>query len=172
MVAQERPRYRWVWFFLVLGVLTAGGIAANVWFNLQQQLTPEQLADARRVWEESGPADYRLDYSIKREVNPDLAGTVPENYSVEVRGKKMIAVTTPEGRLLKPGDVEFDTMDSLFAAIGRQLSADSEPNRPRAFVKATFDGRDGHVKHYVHSVMRTRERLEVTVQLTPEAGGS
>jgi hypothetical protein len=169
MSVQRRSRYGWVWFFVILGVLTAGGIGANVWFNLQQQLTPEQLEAARRVWAEHGPADYRLDFTIKREVNPDLAGTVPKNYSVQVRGKKPKAVTDPDGRPLKPGEAEFDSMDALFAAIDMQLRADSDPNRPRAFVKATFDGSDGHVKHFVHSVMRTRERLEVTVQLTRES---
>jgi hypothetical protein len=154
----------------VLGVLTAGGITANVWFNLRQQLTPEQLDAARRLWDENGPHDYRLDYTIKREVNPDLAGTVPQRYSVNVRGKKIVTVADSEGRNLKSGEFEFDSMDSLFTTIGKRLRADADPARPRAFVKATFDSRDGHVTHYVHSVMSTRERLEVTVELTPERG--
>jgi hypothetical protein len=158
-----------MWFFLILGVLTTGGIATNVWFNLHQQLTPEQLDEARRLWGEEEPAGYRLDYTIKREVNPDLAGTVPQNYSVQVRDKKIIDITTPEGQALKPSEAEFDSMDSLFAAMDRQLREDSDPARPRAFVKAEFDGKDGHVTHYVHSVMRTRERLEVTVKMTRES---
>ena len=169
MPGVQPARYRWVWFFVILGALTTGGIAANVWFNLNQQLTPEKLDKARRLWQEKGPADYRLDYTIKREVNPDLAGTVPQNYTVQVRDGKTILVSTPDGRELKPGDAEFDSMDSLFDVIDRQLRMDSDPGRPRAFVKAMFDGSDGHVTHYVHSVMRTRERLEVTVQLTRES---
>jgi hypothetical protein len=169
MPGAQPARYRWVWFFVILGVLTTGGIGANVWFNLNQQLTPEKLDKARRLWQEKGPANYRLDYTIKREVNPDLAGTVPQNYTAQVRDGKTILVSTLDGRELKPGDTEFDSMDSLFDAIARQLRTDSDPGRPRAFVKAMFDGSDGHVTHYVHSVMRTRERLEVTVQLTRES---
>jgi len=163
----QPARYRWVWFFVVLGVLTTGGIAANVWFNLYQQLTPEKLEQARRLWQEKGPSGYRLDYTIKREVNADPAGTVPQNYSVQVNGQKVL-VTTTDGKDLEPSEYEFGSMDSLFDAIARQLRADSDPAHPRAFVKADFDGADGHVTHYVHSVMRTRERLEVTVKMTPE----
>jgi hypothetical protein len=147
--------------------MTIGGIAANVWFNLRQQLTPEQLDEARRVWSQKRPGSYELHYTIKREVNPDLAGTVPLNYTAHVNGEK-VSVTTPEGKVLRPGDYEFDNMESLFDAIDRQLRVDSDPDRPRAFVKAEFDGIDGHVTHYVHSVMRTRERLEVTVKMTRE----
>ena len=47
MPARSPSRYRWVWYFVVLGGLTAAGIAANIWFNLRQQLTPEQLESAR-----------------------------------------------------------------------------------------------------------------------------
>jgi hypothetical protein len=64
--------------------------------------------------------------------------------------------------------MEFDSMDSLFAGIDRQLRIDGDPSRPQAFVKAEFDGGDGHVTYYLHSVMRTRERLEVRVQLKRE----
>lgn len=170
MPGNPPSKYRWVWYFVVLGVLTAGGVAANVWFNLRQQLSPEQLDAARRLWNERGPRDYRLSYTIKREVNPDLAGTVPQNYTVQVRDAKPVSVSGTDGRALKPGDYDFDSMDSLFAAIEKQMRADADPDKPRAFVKATFNGRDGHVVHYVHSVMRARERLEVTVELVPEAG--
>jgi hypothetical protein len=163
--AQPARRYRWVWFFVVLGVLTTGGVAANVWFNLRQQLTSQQLADAHRLWKQKKPGIYDLHYTVKREVNPDLAGTVPQNYTAHINGKEVL-VTSAGGHPLKTGDYDFDTMDSLFDAIDRQLYSDADPGRPRAFVKATFDGSDGHVKHYVHSIMRTRERLEVTVEMT------
>jgi hypothetical protein len=95
---------------------------------------------------------------------------VPQNYTAHVNGEK-VSVTTPEGKVLRPGDYDFDNMESLFDAIDRQLRRDSDPDRPRAFVKAEFDGNDGHVTHYVHSVMRTRERLEVTVKMTREDSG-
>jgi hypothetical protein len=165
----KRPGHRWVWFFVFLGVLTAGGIAANVWYNWQQQLTPEELSAARKLWDEKGPRDYQLEYEIKRETNPDLAGAATEAYTVSVRDRKAVA-TTVDGRPLKPGDYDFDSMDSLFGIMDQQLHADADPAKPLPFVIARFDARDGHVLRYVHSVARTRERLEVRVKLTPEIG--
>jgi hypothetical protein len=166
-------RYRWVWYFLVLGLLTAGGIVATTWYNLRQQLTPEQLEAARQLWIKNGPCDYRLEYTIKHEVNPDPARAAEEHYSVEVQDGKIKGVYGPDDKLLdpkgmEPGDYEMDSMDGLFAVIAWKLRADSEPGKPRAFVIATFDPADGHIVHYVHSVMRTRERLEVRVKLTPK----
>ena len=43
-----KPRRRsrgWIWFFAILGVLTATAITIEVWYNAQQQLTPERLAE-------------------------------------------------------------------------------------------------------------------------------
>jgi hypothetical protein len=159
--------HRWIWYFVVLGVLTAGGITANTWYNLRQQLTLEQLDAARRLWNEKGPRNYRLDYTIKRDVNPDPAGTVPVTYTVQVRDGKVESIAGSAGHSGRSDDYEFGSMDSLFAAIEKRLCADADSAQPRAFVKASFDGRDGHVMHYVHSVMQTRERLEVTIELTP-----
>lgn len=161
-----RPNRGWIWFFAVLLLLTTAGITAEVWFNLHQQLTPEKLAQARRVWNENGPRDYHLEYIIKLEYNPDPAGTAALKYEVRVRDRKAIAVTTPEGQPLRPDEYEFDSMDSFFDYIDKRLREGAEPDKPRAFVKATFDEKDGHVVHYVHSVMRTRERLEIRTELT------
>jgi hypothetical protein len=156
MPVSQSPRYRWVWYFIILAVLTAGGITANLWYNLRQQLTPDQLETARRLWAEKGPRDYRLEYTIKHDLNSDPVATVPERYSVQVRGGKAVSVTDPEGRTLQAPQDPVGSMDALFDRIAEQLRTDAELGRPRAFVTATFDGSDGHVKHYVHSVMYTR----------------
>ena len=173
---KNRPTsYRWLWYFIAMCVLVASGIAANVWFNLSQQLTLEQLEANRQLWNDKGPRDYRLKYTIKEEVNPDPARMAPQRYTVEVLDGRITAVFGPDNKMLdphdlEPGDFEFDSMDSLFAVIEKQLRIDADPARPRAFVKATFSARDGHIMHYVHSVMRTRKRLEVSVEMTPETG--
>jgi hypothetical protein len=172
MAMPETPpaRYRWAWFFVVLGVLTSCGIGANVWYNWQQQLTPEELSAAQKLWDEKGPRDYQLEYEIKRETNPDLAGAAPQTYTVSVHDRKVVVVTTADGRPLKTADYDFDSMDSLFEIIDQQLHSDADPAKPLPFVIARFDEQDGHVLRYVHSVARTRERLEVRVKLTPEIG--
>jgi hypothetical protein len=164
----KRPRRAWIWFFFLLGLLATSGIVWEVWFNQQQQLTPEALRAARRRWDAHGPSDYRLEYSIKRESNPDLAGPAPKRYEVEVRDGRVRSATDSGGHSLQPGQYEFGNMDSLFEFIRDTLRADASPDRPRAFVKASFDEKDGHVNNYVHSVTRTRERLEVTVKLVRE----
>jgi hypothetical protein len=151
---------RWVWFFLFLAVVPAALIGVEIWFNLNQQLTPEKLAAARARWDENGPRDYVLDYEVKHEYNPEPASRNPDRYTVRVKDRKA-------ARPSNPGAFEFGSMDDLFDYIERQLRADREAGGSRPFVTATFARQDGHIAHYVHSVMATRERLEVTVTLRP-----
>jgi hypothetical protein len=167
MASTPSSNRRWIWFFLILGLFALIAAIVPVWFNARQQLTPEQLNQARRLWQEKGPHDYRATYQIKREANPDLAGVAPEAYTATVRGGRVISATTPGGTALQPDQCQFGTMDSLFDFIEKQLNEDEAPGKPRAFVKATFDPTDGHILDYVHSVMRTRERFEVKIELVP-----
>jgi hypothetical protein len=141
----------------VLGTLAVVGVVIEVWSNRQQQLTPEKLALARALWAEKGPRDYELDYEIKRDETPDPSPSVGQKYTVRVR----------DGKVETPPAGEFGAMDDLFDWIDARLRADREADGPRPFVKATFDPHDGHVLHYVRSVMRTRERIEISVTLRP-----
>jgi hypothetical protein len=157
--------WRWIWFFVLLAVLATSGVAYEVWYNLHQQLKPQNVAAARRLWDEEGPRDYVLNYQVKWEYNPEPATSEPDRYTVVVHGGKVKSVTPEEGGPLPSKEHVLGTMAELFDFIDEQMRADTEPGQPRAFVKATFDPNDGHVVHYVHSVMRTRERLEISVRL-------
>lgn len=157
----------WLWFFAILGGLCTVGITAEVWFNLNQQLSPERLEAARQTWREKGPWDYVLEYAVKREYNPDPAGRTPEKYTVEVRDGRVVSIAGADGRPAPPGEFEYGGMDDLFDAVGRKLQEDRAAGGPRPFVKATFQKATGAIVHYVRSVMRTRERLEVSVQVKP-----
>jgi hypothetical protein len=160
MSSQLKARSRrWIWFFIVVGTLGAAGVTAEIWSNLNQQLTPEKLAEARAVWKQKGPRNYDLDYEIKREDNPDPAPRTGAKVTVHVEN----------GQAQEPLTTEFGSMDALFDYIERRLRADREFGGSRPFVKATFDHQDGHIVHFVHSVMKTRERLEITVTLRPLA---
>jgi hypothetical protein len=150
---------------MVLAVLAAAFAGGLVWFNLRQQLTPGRLAEARRLWEENGPRDYVLHYSVKAESTPDPAGPPPMKYTVRVREGRVVSAEGAGGRPLRGGEYEFGSMDDLFDHIERRLTADREAGGRPPFVTATFHKQDGHVAHYVRSVMKTRERLEVVVQL-------
>jgi hypothetical protein len=162
-----RHSKRWVWFFVIVGVMAAAGVAAEVWVNLSQQLTPEKLTAARQLWRDRGPRDYTLEYAVKREYNPDPAGRAPDRYTVRVKGGKVESVTDAGGRSLKPGEYEFGSMDALFDAIDEQLKADIAAGGKRPFLRADFDPADGHVTYYRRSVTTTRELLEVVVRLQP-----
>jgi len=140
-------------------MMGAAGVTAEIWSNLSQQLTPEKLAEARAVWKQKGPRDYDLDYEIKREDNPDPAPRTGEKVTVRVEN----------GQAQGPLTTEFGSMDDLFDYIEQRLRSDRESNGSRPFVKATFDHEDGHIVHYVRSVAKTRERLEITVTLRPRA---
>jgi hypothetical protein len=157
------PSRSWIWFFLVLGTLAATGLVIEVWSNLNQQLTPEKLASARALWTEKGLHDYFLDYEVKREDVPDPSPLAGEKFTVRVKDGK---AETPA----RAG--EFGSMDDLFDWIEGRLRADRESDGPRPFVKGTFAPNDGRVLHYVRSVMRTRERIEITVTLRPVTASS
>ena len=158
--ARRRPK-RWVWFFVVLAALSATGISLEIWFNLAQQLKPEQLAEARLLWTEKGPRNYLLDYTIKEK------GNEVEKRAVTVRGGSVESVAAADGRRLRPGDCRFDGMEALFRYLEGRLEEDRRPDSPRAFVTARFSSADGHLIRYVRSVRRTSERQEITVRLRP-----
>jgi hypothetical protein len=161
LLTKSRPK-QWLWFFLLIGTLAVAAVAAEIWSNERQQLTPEKLAAARARWREKGLRDYALDYEVKREDHPDPAPRTGERHTVLVK----------DGRAERPGAFEFGSVDDLFDRIAERLEADRQSGGPRPFVKATFDPDDGHVVHYVRSVMKTRERLEIGVTLRPLTASS
>jgi hypothetical protein len=148
----------WVWFFVALGLLAAAAVAIPLWFNLSQQLRPEDLQAARARWQQNGPADYDLEYTQQ--------GLTPEQFTVRVRRHRVESVTSA-GRPLPPGSYPFDDMESLFRFIADRLEEDSRPESPRTYAVAGFSPRDGHVIHYVHSVVTRRERIQIDVELRP-----
>jgi hypothetical protein len=159
----------WVWFFVVLAILSAVAIGVQVWFNLRQQLTRDQLEAARALWKEKGPADYDLQYTKK--------GSVSGTFEVRVRGGRVVSATM-DGQPLERRLYAFSDMPGLFDDLERFLEMDSAPGSPRTFTKATFDmAGDGHLIHYIRSVMSTRQRVEINVRLNrvspdakPDAG--
>ena len=79
----KSPKGRWrtyVWYFLALAVLSAAAVIIPIIANLQQQLTPEQLSEARGRWKDNGPRSYDLRY-LER-IDSEEAG---DEYQVKVR---------------------------------------------------------------------------------------
>ena len=99
----------WIWFFAVIIVLAVAAAAITWTYNVQQQLTPEELAAAQKLWAEKGPADY--DLRIEKKVSSATSDTeaTPEIIEVKIRGGKVLAGTLDgrpmEARLLPEYDM-------------------------------------------------------------------
>jgi hypothetical protein len=141
---------------VVLAVLAVTAIIINIRYNLSQQLTPEQLAAARALWEQKGPRDYDMEYTQQ--------GADPGMFVSRVRGGKVVSVTR-NAEPLEPRLNKYYDMPSLFSYVEQFMKIDAEPGKPRTYVRAQFDPEDGHIVHYRRSVMGTQEWVELNVQL-------
>jgi hypothetical protein len=158
MIAPARRRY-WIWVLVVLFVLPVVGIVVLIVFNLSQQLRPEELSAARKLWDQKKPADYDLLYTVRRADDPN-----PITYEVHVRKGRVESALM--NKKIKLGDDTFrhaDDMTALLNHIESFLRQDTKDKR-KVFVIATFDEEDGHLLKYVRRVAGTRERVEIEVQ--------
>jgi hypothetical protein len=172
------PEGSWIWFFVVLSALGVAAVVIPIVYNLSQQLTPEQVAQARQRWLSSGPRAYVQDYQQKFTHDGVTDETV---YRVIVRHHQIAAIVCdgqltllagpapalalgPWPRAL-PGAGGARNIDGIFDHMEAQLAMDrSLPRRP--YATATFDSGDGHPTRYVHRIPGGAERLEWTVKLT------
>jgi uncharacterized membrane protein len=83
--APAKKNRRWIWFFVVVFVLALLATVVLVVFNLQQQLKPEQLSAARKLWSEKGPRDYTMTYTTRVNEETEL-----DRYWVQVRGGRVV----------------------------------------------------------------------------------
>jgi hypothetical protein len=149
---------RWIWYFIILFALAFLATVVLIVFNLQQQLKPEQLAAARALWKERGPADYTMSYTTR--VNEE---TQADHYWAKVRGGKVVEAKyngEPE-----PAERRgYRGMEALFDDMERFMKKDSEPGSPKTYVRAIFDDQNtGGLRWYVRRVMGGRQRVEITV---------
>jgi hypothetical protein len=148
----------WIPFFLVVLVLALAASVTLVVYNFKQQLKPEQLEAAWKLWKHKGPASYLLVYSVRKGEDQEL-----ERFEVRVRGGTTESVTL-NGNQVERRVYPYYGMDELFGQISEFLRKDAEPGKPRVYTRAMFDDKDGHLLWYVRRVMGTRERLEIAVE--------
>jgi hypothetical protein len=142
-----KKNHRWVWFFVVVIALGVAAMVTLIVYNLGQQLKPEQLAEAKRLWKEKGWRSYQLTYTITRGIEPST-----DTYVVRVRDGKVVSSTVngrPEERRL----FGARGMEALFDDIERFLELDAKPGKPRTFTRAVFDRNTGALRLYVRRVM-------------------
>lgn len=167
MTATDKPRNaNWIWLFAVLAVLSGLAVGINLLFNLRQQLTQEELARQRQLWEKAGPADY--DLVVKKEINAAGSDGAPtrDELRVQVRGRKAVGGTLNGRPLESRLWAEYD-MPGWFAFVEEFLEKDRRPDAPRVFCVARFDPSNGRLVSFVRSVRATRERQELKFELTP-----
>jgi hypothetical protein len=160
----KRPK-AYVWYFLALLGMGAGAIVTPILFNLSQLLTPEQVAEARSLWEAKGPASYDLRW-LDRTDRDELGDT----YEVKVRNGEVTELRVND-RLkplsaLTPEQREGLTVPGFFDRMLSHLK-EEEKGRRRNFTTAYFNPKLGFPARYVRRVRGTKERLEWIVKLTP-----
>jgi hypothetical protein len=163
----DRPPRRlktYVWYFLALAVLSAAAIIIPIIANLKQQLTPEQLADARARWQQHGPASYDLRY-VER-IDSEEVG---DEYMVKVRDREIVSLRV-NGQLvaletMKPEQRRKYTVPGMFDQIEEHLTEEKDGHR-RNFATADFDPATGYPRHYIRRVHGSRSRLEWMVKVT------
>ena len=153
-----RRNRRWIWYFVLLFTMAFVATVVLIVFNLQQQLKPEQLAAARKLWKEAGPADYTMSYSMRVNENAD-----PDRYSVKVRNGRVLEAQY-NGQAEPPERYHYRGMEGLFDFIEEFMKIDSEKGSPKTYVRAIFDDqKTGGIRWYVRRVMGGRHRVEITV---------
>jgi hypothetical protein len=163
-----KKNHRWIWFFVVVAGLSLAAVVSLIVYNLGQQLKPEQLEAAIRLWKEKGWRSYQLTYTIKRGIPAST-----DTYVVRVRGGRVVSSTVndrPEEKRL----FGARGMDALFDDIERFRELDAKPGRPRTYTRAIFDNDTGALRWYVRSVMGvadsvfgaaiTKERTEIKIE--------
>lgn len=156
-MATSPPNRRWLWYFLVVIVLSLASIVTLTVYNQGQQLKREQLDAAKKLWSQKGLQDYQLTYTQQRKGDPR-----PETYVVRVRSGK-VASASLDGRPLEKRMFSHVGMDALFGYILDFLEQDARPGMPRTFARGRFDPDTGALRSYVRNAMGGGPRIEIKV---------
>lgn len=176
MAEKRSPaRWRWVSVFVVVFGLAIGGIALNVWWNLDQQLTPDKLERAKRLWEQNGPRDYDLTYQVTYDKE-----RLPERHVVLVRNGKVVFASC-EGEVIEMAPAMAAAVGGPLAGMAQGGARDVpaifdhvestlntlEASGRRHFIVAVFDPNQGYPRRFVWRISRTKTREEWDVRLWP-----
>jgi hypothetical protein len=165
---------KWVWVFLVLGLLGAAAISISWVYNVRQQLTLEELNHNRDLWQKEQPRDYVMEFT---KVVGEGNQRSEESFITTVRDgrvrsvvRRQVTKTGPYEKALDPDQYGSYTMDALFDAIDRLMQVDSEKGHSRVH-RAIFDAQNGRLVYYLHGGGAGEPRLEISVTRF-EAGSS
>jgi hypothetical protein len=121
----------WIGFFVVLATLAGVGIFVEIGFNLRQQLTPEQIADARTHWQQRGPEDYDFAFRLSKQGAPTC-------YEVVIQDGEIREVH-PNIGVVSPVLYPFYDIPPLFAFVDRDVRNGPAPLTATVAVEANPD---------------------------------
>jgi hypothetical protein len=161
------------WSFVSLVVVVA--LCAVAGCSGGQPVTPQAIADARKVWAQAGIRDYDLEWTA--------TGMNRAHYFVTVRGGvvRKIESVAPDGRRFEvhPAEVKFYGVDGLFTTIAdelAQLKMDrpfGQPPGTKVVMRFTPDPKFGYPRSYRRDVLGTTQGLAIDViRLTPTSAAA
>ena len=115
--------------------------------------------DLASLFAEAGPSPADQPGSHDGEASCTAPEQSQVTYLVQVRDGRVVRASCDDQPLPAEVASSYD-MPALFAGIGTWLEHDESAGAWRPYTVAVFDRADGHLLHYVRSLMRTRERVE------------
>src|SRR5262249_14350051 len=103
---RKRP---WLWYFVVLGILSVTAASIQFWYAKGRVLTLDKVLAAEEKWKAHGPASYDLKYTTRK-------GEVTDEYQVEVRKGKVVSLTC-NGKPVEERLYRYSTMPALLSFI-------------------------------------------------------
>jgi hypothetical protein len=167
-MAAGRRSQVWVWFFIVLAVLTLLWLGGLWWRSEQLRLTPERLVQARALWDQKRPRNYNLTYTKY----VGTSGDHPDTIWVQVHNGKADQVTlngrpiTQDDRPLSPSRYGRYDMSGLLDDIAEFLDIDAKQPALRAVTLAQFSADDGHLLLYSRQVPGTADTPSGSIKVS------
>lgn len=165
------PRKNWGWigYFAFLLIASVGVAGFMIWFNLNIQLKPEDLEAAQALWKEKGPKNYDMIFRKKLGISAQ-----EDVFAVKVRNGKVESVRM-NGEPLKPSEDQkpdedpriYYSMDALFQFLVVFMERDQRNKEGKVYCVGNFDAKNGAIQRYIRYDMKTKDRVEMNITLTP-----
>ena len=163
--ALPKKNHVWIYFFVFVFTASVGVAVFMIWYNRSIKLKPEQLEEARKLWQETGPKSYDMVY--KKRLNKEEQFTT---FAVKVRQGKVEEVRMNGKQLEREKEEDQDprpyhSMHAQFLYLTRFMDLDQKPNAPKVYFVAEFDSQTGAILHYTRSDSHTNQRVEMIFTL-------
>jgi hypothetical protein len=163
---EKSNRRRLLWS--IVG-LTLGLVIGYLWLREPSSLlTTDRLDEARRRWQQQGPASYVLEVETK--------GAVGATHRIVVREGEVVEMTTG-GRTATRSAWEYWSVDGLFDFLATELGNAGNPRQAygsgvtEVILRAHFDPDLGFPSYFLRHVLGRQQSIEWNV-VNFEAGSS